>query len=239
MAKKAPISNSFKHSAFPSSLHSPTSPFPPSDPFYSPCGSPRFQPAFRDSLAELMEPREFSFEIPEIRLPANNDDVPRNAPSELSMMLSPGKNDDSPRESPHEIPSIFSPSKSDDSPRDSPDRIPMILSPGKNDDSPRDMRRSLSADDWVELGQSDLKQIGVSFSKQLTAEISHCSQQLWELHDTLTAVIGECIGVMVEMMHREHDRNLRDFYSRFILLNRLSLLDLSGEVETRAISMTH
>ncbi|CBK23088.2 uncharacterized protein [Blastocystis hominis] len=91
------------------------------------------------------------------------------------------------------------------------------------------MRRSLSADDWVELGQSDLKQIGVSFSKQLTAEISHCSQQLWELHDTLTAVIGECIGVMVEMMHREHDRNLRDFYSRFILLNRLSLLDLSGE----------
>ena len=146
-----------------------------------------------------MEPREFSFEIPEIRLPANNDDVPRNAPSELSM----------------------------------------ILSPGKNDDSPRDMRRSLSADDWVELGQSDLKQIGVSFSKQLTAEISHCSQQLWELHDTLTAVIGECIGVMVEMMHREHDRNLRDFYSRFILLNRLSLLDLSGEVETRAISMTH
>ena len=166
-----------------------------------------------------MEPREFSFEIPEIRLPANNDDVPRNAPSELSMILSPGKNDDSPRESPHEIPAIFSPSKSDD--------------------SPRDMRRSLSADDWVELGQSDLKQIGVSFSKQLTAEISHCSQQLWELHDTLTAVIGECIGVMVEMMHREHDRNLRDFYSRFILLNRLSLLDLSGEVETRAISMTH
>ena len=186
-----------------------------------------------------MEPREFSFEIPEIRLPANNDDVPRNAPSELSMILSPGTNDDSPRESLHEIPAIFSPSKSDDSPRDSPDKIPMILSPGKNDDSPRDMRRSLSADDWVELGQSDLKQIGVSFSKQLTAEISHCSQQLWELHDTLTAVIGECIGVMVEMMHREHDRNLRDFYSRFILLNRLSLLDLSGEVETRAISMTH
>lgn len=160
-----------------------------------------------------MEPREFSFEIPEIRLPAKIDDAPRNASFEFSMILSPGKNDDSPREYDN--------------------KIPMILSPGKNDESPRDMRRSLSADDWVELGQSDLKQIGVSFSKQLTAEISHCSQQLWELHDTLTAVIGECIGVMVELMHREHDRNLRDFYSRFILLNRLSLLDLSGEVKTR------
>lgn len=142
-----------------------------------------------------MEPREFSFEIPEIRLPAKNDDAPRNASFDFNM----------------------------------------ILSPAKNDDSPRDVRRSLSADDWAELGQSDLKQIGVSFSKQLTAEISHCSQQLWELHDTLTAVIGECIGVMVELMHREHDRNLRDFYSRFILLNRLSLLDLSGEVKTRSM----
>ena len=208
--KKTTISKTGKRLAFPNSFHSPTSPFPPSDPFYSPCGSPRVQPFFHDSLAEIIESREFTFEIPTIQLPAENESSPRETLNEIPIVLSPGKDEDSPRESPN--------------------NNPPILSPSKSDDSPREVIRSLSADDWMELGQKDLQQIGVSFSKQLTAEISHCSQQLWELHDTLTAVISECIGVMVERMQAAHDRNLRDFYSRFILLNRLSLLDLSGEV---------
>ena len=106
----------------------------------------------------------------------------------------------------------------------------MGSSASEGEESPREVVRSWSADDWRDVSRGDLKQIAVSFSNQLTAEIAQCSQQLWELHDALTAVIGECIGVMVESMHRDHDRSLRDFYSRFILLNRLGLEDLSGEV---------
>ena len=109
--------------------------------------------------------------------------------------------------------------------------IPLVRSPAKNEDFPVDIRRSLSADDWMESSVSDLKQIEISFAKLLAEGLSQCSQQLWEAHDRLTAVIRECVGVMVEQLHMVHERNLRDFYSRFILLNRLSVKDLSGEVE--------
>lgn len=68
-------------------------------------------------------------------------------------------------------------------------------------------------------------------ANRLLAGMSDCSGQIWNLHDLLVKTVQENAGLVCERLREEHKKIVNEYLNRFVLLNRLTDLDLSGEVQ--------
>ena len=96
-----------------------------------------------------------------------------------------------------------------------------------NADSPRKQE---------ERSRVEVEEAAAVNANRLLAGISDCAEQIWKLYDVLVKTVRENAGCVCEQLRTQHAKVLRDYLNRFVLLNRLTELDLSGEVKKRVES---
>ena len=84
-----------------------------------------------------------------------------------------------------------------------------------------------------ETSRQEVDETAREYSNRLLAGIGVCTKQLWALHDQLVSTIQDKMGEICAKWSCDHERVLSEYLNRFVLLNRLNALDLSGEVRVR------
>ena len=81
-----------------------------------------------------------------------------------------------------------------------------------------------------ETSQQEINETARMYSNRLLVGIGVYTKQLWSLHDQLVLTIRDKVGEICAKRSCDHERVLNEYLNRFVLLNRLNALDLSGEV---------
>ena len=104
---------------------------------------------------------------------------------------------------------------------------PSEISPDKYCEFPRE---PMSPQESIELRVEGMRMLRENLASELVAGIQNCSHQVWAAHDRLTAGIRDCIGVIVESLAEMNTRNLHDYYSKNVIVSKMSRSDVEGEV---------